>query len=97
MGSVQTDAVSTKSTKAERFCIFDLSDILTLKGNYIPLPLLDQFSIQILLSSDGQIVPVKQDQVMTNADHRGPAYVELVDPQIHMYYYTMDQEEVRAM
>lgn len=59
LGCGTNTGVATKSSSnspQEKFVLFQLSDVLSMKGNYIPSMLLDQFSIQLGLTSAQNII-----------------------------------------
>ena len=106
MGTGLADATKGVLTKGcqnspqEKHVLFQLSDILSVKGNYIPSMLLDQFSIQLglTLSQGGIIVPSKFDADMGN-DTLNPKNYHIVLDQVELfiYYYPCSLDDVRAI
>lgn len=74
--------------------LFDLDDVLMIEGNYLPSHLFDQFSIQLVLSSAGQIVPV--DITGTDAVKGADYYIVLSNVELHIYYYNVSSDQVLA-
>lgn len=75
--------------------LFDLSDTLMAYGNYLPSHLFDQFSIQLVLSSAGQLVPYDITGTAPWANVGG-AYVVLQNVELHIYYYNVSSDQVLA-
>lgn len=81
----------------EKHVLFQLSDILSVKGNYIPSMLLDQFSIQLGLTTQGLIVPASFSVDVTGDANPGLYYVELEQVELFIYYYPCSTDDIRAI
>lgn len=89
LGTAVVNGQITKSAtncNTEKFVLFQLSDALSVKKNYIPAMLLDQFQIQLgLTSAQNFLVPTK---FSADADPDQPTYkIVLEQVEMFIYYY----------
>lgn len=80
----------------EKFVLFQLSDVLSTKGNYIPAMLLDQFSIQLGLTN-AQNILVAADPAAAVDNNQTTTMLVLEQVELFIYYYPCSQDDVRAI
>lgn len=90
-GGVLTKTASNSAQ--EKFVMFQLSDVLSTKGNYIPAMLLDQFSIQLGLTSAQNII-VAADPSKAVDGNQATTMLVLEQVELFIYYYPCSQDDV---
>ncbi|MBL0233188.1 MAG: hypothetical protein IPQ08_05945 [Chitinophagaceae bacterium] len=87
---------TASDSKAERFVLFDLDDVLCVKGNYIPAMLLDQFAIHLQLTNSKRVL-VPAEMTAAVAAEQSTSMVVLGNVEIFIWYYPCSLDDVRAI